>query len=401
MRIAYLVSRFPAFSETFVQREAAEVVRAGHDLQVYALKSRTDPGHDPAVADLVGNAQYSPWLLSAALLWANLATALRHPLRYFGTLVFGIIHGLRTPVECAKMLVAWPKTVYYGRLMARRGVQHVHAHFANVPALSALIISRIFRLPYSFTAHAHDLFIYKSMLEEKIAGAAFAVTGARFTLDILKAHSPEDQWPKLHLIHCGADIDRYSRTPLNPQRGLIVSVGRLSGQKGFPHLVDACVILRERGVDVRCTVAGEGPDRPLIKARIAERNAADFFSLPGKVPDLVEFLGRAHIFVLPCVRAPDGSMDGIPTVLIEAMAARIPVVSTAVSGVPELVRNDQTGLCVSPDDPAALADAIERLIKDPALAARLVENAYRLADETYDLRKNGRRVADLFEQYRR
>lgn len=400
MRIAYLASGFPVFSETFVVREVVEVQRYGHQVQVYALKNRTDPGYDPSAEEAVRSTQYSPFLFSARLLWANLKTALQHPVRYWGTLLFVFLHSLLTPKECLKALVTYPKSVHYGVLMQERGVEHVHAHFANIPTLSALIIKRLFGIPYSFFAHAHDLYQFRSMLAEKLAGATFAMTNSEYNRAYLARFCADQDMSKVIVLHCGGDVRRLSQVVRRPEPGLVGSVGRLCAQKGFGDLVEACALLRRRGVPVRCVVAGEGEERQALEARAREMGVADIFELPGLIPDVTDLLARASVFALPCVHATDGSMDGIPTVLIEAMAAGVPIVSTTISGVPELVRNNETGLTVPPHDAAALADAIERLLKDPGLAARIVENAYALVCERYDLRKNARTVAEQFERYR-
>jgi len=399
MRIAYIVSGFPTFSETFVLREAVEIKGLGHDVQVYSLKSWVDPCYYSPAEGIVRSTEYSPFFLSLRLLWANVKTALCHPVKYWGTLLFVLLHGLRTPIECLKSLIAYPKTIYYGTRMAARGVEHVHAHFANIPTLSALIIRRIWGIPYSFTAHAHDLYFYRSMLAEKLAGARFAVTNSQFNREFLGRFCAPEDMAKVTILHCGGDVERLSDLVRRPEPGLVVSVSRLSEQKGYVYLIDACAILRERGVPVRCLVAGLGPERPRLEARARELGVEDIFELPGRVPDVADLLARGQIFVLPCVEAADGQMDGIPTVLIEAMAAGIPVVSTTVSGLPELVQDGEGGLLVAPEDPRALADAIERMLKDDDLARRLAASAREFAYEHYDLRKNARALADLFRRY--
>ena len=399
MRIAYIVSGFPTFSETFVLREAVEIKGLGHDVQVYSLENWVDPCYYSPAEGIVRSTEYSPFFLSRRLLWANARTALCRPVKYWGTLLFALLHGLRTPIECLKSLIAYPKTIYYGTLIAARGVEHIHAHFANIPTLSALIIKRIWGIPYSFTAHAHDLYLYRSMLAEKLAGAAFAVTNSQFNREFLGRFCAPKDMAKVTILHCGGDVERLSGLVRRPEPGLVVSVSRLSEQKGYVYLVDACAILRQRGVPVRCLVAGLGPERAMLEARARELGVEEIFELPGRVPDVADLLARGQVFVLPCVEAADGQMDGIPTVLIEAMAAGIPVVSTTISGLPELVQDGEGGLLVAPEDPRALADAIERMLKDDDLARRLAASAREFAYEHYDLRKNARALADLFRRY--
>jgi len=256
MHLAYMVSRFPTLSETFVIREVLEVQRLGHEVQVYSLRGGPDSGYDRAAEATVRATQYSPFLLSAPLLWANLKAAAVHPIRYGGTLGYLLLHGIRQPLECVKGLVTFPKAVYYGALMAARGVEHVHVHFANVPTLAALVIRRIWGIPYSFTCHAHDLFVFRSMLAEKLSGAGFAVAISEFDKAFLARHCAAEDMSKVHVVHCGADVEKFSQQPRRPQAGLLVAVARLTAMKGFGDLVGACEILRNRGV----AVAGEPCD---------------------------------------------------------------------------------------------------------------------------------------------
>jgi colanic acid/amylovoran biosynthesis glycosyltransferase len=401
VRLAYMVSGFPMLSETFVIREILEMQRAGHDVQVYSLKNLHEAGYDQAADSVVRTTQYSPSLLSADLLWTNLKVAICHPVKYWGVLVYVLLHSLGQPKECVKALGIYPKTVYYGALMARRGVGHIHVHFANVPTLSALVIHRLWGIPYSFTAHAHDLFNLRSMLAEKLHEASFAVTISEFNRSFMATHCATKDMEKLHVLHCGADIRKLADVPRRPEPGLVVSVARLTSMKGLVHLVEACDRLRRRGVAVRCHILGEGEDRSALEQHIRRLDLQDIVSLPGAVlaEEVAPLVSTAAVFVLPSVRAPGGSMDGIPVSLMEAMALRVPVVSTRVSGIPELVRDGETGLLVEPRDTVGLSDAIERLITHPDEAARLAENGFRLVCEEFDLHKNARRLEELFRSH--
>ncbi len=396
MRLAYLVSRFPALSETFVVREILEIQRLGHKVQVYSLKSNPDAGYDEAAEKIVGETEYSPFFLSARLLRANLKTAIRRPLRYWGTLLYVLAHSLGKPVECLKALVAYPKTIYYGTLMASRGVQHIHAHFANVPTLSALIISRIWGIPYSFVGHGmHDVFQFTCMIRQKVAHAEFAITVSEYNRSFFVRFCSPEEMRKVVVVHTGADIEKFSRVSRCREQDLIVTVARLSKEKGLVYLAQACALLRQRGVAFQWLAAGEGRDRNALETALCELNLEACVRLLGAInaDEVPALLARAHVFVLP------STIEGLPVTLMEAMAARVSVVATAITGIPELVRDGETGLLVPPRAPVALADAIETLLNDSALAGRLAENAHRLVSEEFDLRKNARRLAELIEQH--
>ena len=402
MRLAYLLSRFPALSETFVIREMLEMERLGHSVQPYSLKNHPETGYDEAVEPIARWTEYGPFLFSAALLWANLKTAATRPVKFWGTLLFILVHGSGQPKECLKGLVAFPKTIYYGMLMARRGVEHVHVHFANVPTLSALVIHRIWDIPYSFTSHAHDLFLFRTMLAEKLHEARFAVTISEFNRKFLARHCAAEDLAKVRVIHCGVDVERLSHIVRRPEPGLIVSVARLNPMKGFVYLVEACALLRERGLTVQCEIGGEGPERPILEERIRALGLEQTVKFRGAIraAEVAPFIARGEIFALPCVAMPDGLMDGVPVSLMEAMAIGLPAVSTTVSGIPELVHDGQTGLAVPPRDARALADALARLLTDRALADRLAAAGQELVRQEFDIHRNVRQVAELLGSLR-
>jgi len=372
----------------------------GHSVQVYAVRSRQDSGYDAAAERFVREAEISLFFLSGRLLWANFMAAVCHPIRYWGTLLFILFHSLGQPTECVKSLVVYPKAVYYGALMVRRGVEHIHAHFANIPTLVALVINRICGIPFSFTCHAHDLFQFRSMLAEKLHAAKFAVAISDYNRQFLRRYCAEEDVARVHVVHCGADVRKLAQVDRRPRDGLVVSVARLSPMKGHIYLIEACALLRQRGILVECVIGGGGEERHVLEARVRELGLEDTVRLAGRLPteEVAGFVSRASVFVLPCIQAPDHSMDGIPVSLMEAMALRVPVICTTVSGIPELIRDGETGLLVKTHDPEALADAIERVITEEGLGNRLAEKGYDLVGEQFDLQKNARRLAALLQE---
>jgi glycosyltransferase involved in cell wall biosynthesis len=250
---------------------------------------------------------------------------------------------------------------------------HLHADMAHAPATVGWLAATLLDIPFSFTGHANDLFERRAALRAKLADAAFVVCISTFHRDLyLREGAPPD---RLHVLHLGTDVERFALVePGDPSPPRILAAGRLVPKKGFPVLVDACALLAERGREFRAVIAGSGPQLDALRARVRERGVADRVEIPGE-PVLQDalpgFLGGGSVFCLPCVRDPAGDMDGLPLVLAEAMASGLPVVSTRLAGVPDLVRSEQTGLLVEPGDPRALADALDRLLRDDALRRRL------------------------------
>jgi glycosyltransferase involved in cell wall biosynthesis len=286
-----------------------------------------------------------------------------------------------------------------------RPVTHIHAHFAHRTTTVAWWAAHVLGLPFSFTGHAKDIYQADQnphgLLERKMRAAAFVVTCTDANRRHLQAISPSTP---VHVVYHGLNAD-FSRLLADappahrPDRLRVISVGRLVAKKGFDVLVDALALLTERGVDVTAAIAGEpGPEGHSIRERVATSGLSERVEFLGTLSqaELFAEYRRSNVFALACRITDDGDRDGIPNVMMEAMAAELPVVSTAVSGIPELVETDVNGLLVPPEDAAALADAIWRLSKDPALAQRLAAAGANTIAEHFDGEVLARRMAELF-----
>ena len=396
--VAYMMSRFPKLTETFILDELVAVERQGLRVELFPLlRERGGPVH-PEAKPWVRRAHYLPFL-SLAILRSNVAYLVRHPRRYLGTLAAM----LRGTAGSANFLLGgigiFPKVVHASGVMTALGVRHVHCHFATHPALAGFLIHRLAGISYSFTAHGSDLHVDRTMLCRKTAEAAFVVTISRSNAAVFEAHcgGPID---KLAVIHCGIDGNVFSPSERPATDRLnVVCVGTLHEVKGQRHLIDAAAELVRRGVDARLRFIGDGPDRPALERRAAElglENRVEFLGLRTRV-EVIALLGEADLLVAPSVPTAGGKREGLPVVLIEAMAAGVPVVASHLSGIPELVENDVTGLTVPPGDATALADAIERLAADPALRDRLACAGRARVEAEFDLDRNARRLIGMFK----
>ena len=263
---------------------------------------------------------------------------------------------------------------WLGGQMKVAGIGHIHAHFAGLAARTAYWLQRYYGIGYSFTAHANDIFspadpALPVQLDELIRRAKFVVTVSDFSAAQLRARFP---WAtrKIHRVYNGIDTTAFplARPARNPPR--IVSVGRYIEKKGFADLIAACAVLRDRNVAFDCRIVGEGPLDAELTATIERLDLRARVELTGPKPlsEIAALLQTARVFALPCVEEADGGMDNLPTVIAEAMAAGLPVVSTTLAGVPEMVADGKTGLLVPPRSPDHLADALARLLTRPALA---------------------------------
>jgi glycosyltransferase involved in cell wall biosynthesis len=299
--------------------------------------------------------------------------------------------------EAAAEAVVFVKAAPLAREAAREGVDHVHAHFASHPATAAWVVHRLTGTPFSFTAHANDLFVAPVLLERKAADARFVAAVSEYNRRYLLDRCPG---ARVELVHCGVDVERLSPHELDGRAAdQVLCVASLQPKKGHADLVDAVALLAERRPGVSLELVGEGPERERIESRARERGVAARVRLLGARPaeEVRDRLARARAFALPSVRLPSGRMEGIPVALMEAMAAGVPVVATRLSGTPELVQDGVTGLLVEPHAPEALAAALERLLSDADLAAELSRNARALVEQSFSLTTEARRLGDLFE----
>lgn len=422
-RVAYVIGTFPALTETFIVREIKALEAAGVKVELFSLRRPSACDAHAEGADLVSRTSYGPSLADRRLWAANVRALSRRPTRYLKSLGALLVGAALNPVHCVKSLGLLPIAVAFAEQMRDRGVTHVHAHWATYPATAAYIAARLLGIPYSFTAHAHDASVIRSLMREKIRRAAFVMTCTAWTQSWLW-HLVPDARQKILLNYHGVALDRFvphhASRPAHPARFTIVSCGGLFPRKGFPYLLEACRVLRDRGRAFDCVIVGEGPMRPRLQSFIDRHGLAACVRLVGAVApgEVVRYYREADLFVLACMTACLGWrdvvtdpalglevgpaipfrpwMDGIPNVLLEAMAMEIPVVSTHVGGIPELIESGRNGVLVPEKDPEALAAAIDELIRDPDRRRALAVGGRATVVERFDRSRNIHQLVDVF-----
>ncbi len=390
MRIAYVVSLFPKLSETFILREIVELRRRGHEITIVSLKRRREAvahAEAEALRPATFYPRYGTAAAAAAAYWAA-----RRPLRLLRVVATVALSHASRPTLLPKGLGLLPAALEAAVEVRRRGVQHLHAHWATSPATATWIMSRLTGVPYSVTGHAHDLFLPNPMLALKVRDARFFATISEYNrARLIQALGPE-ALGRIRLIRCGLPLAGYpfagARRVGDPPH--VVSVGRLVDYKGFDVLIRACARLRDRGRRVRCTIVGEGPERPRLRRLVEDLRLDGDVAMEGerRQPEVARLIASASLFVLASVPGGDGQQDGIPIVLTEAMALGVPVVSTKLSGIPELVVDNGTGLLVAPGDDEHLAAAMERLLADEPLAETLRLEARRMVEREFDVARS-------------
>jgi glycosyltransferase involved in cell wall biosynthesis len=288
--------------------------------------------------------------------------------------------------------------VYAASLLRPDRIEHIHAHFADRAATVALVAARLLGGTYSLTAHASDIYVGPTILKEKIANAEFATT----CTDYNKAHLEKMTGQPVELIYHGLDFQKIGLENARRERAkppLILSVGQLKERKGFPVLLRACHILMQEGAEFQCEIIGDGPDRESLERLWRDLGLEETVTFAGAKPNttVMDRYADASIFVLPCVIGSNDDRDGIPNVLLEAMANELPIISTPVSGIPEILKDEVTGLMSKSGDHESLADAMSRLLRDPELRMALGRRGREVVRERFDIHKNIGRLLDLLE----
>ncbi len=400
-----MMSRFPKLTETFILQEMVAMERLGIEVVVYPLWREHAAVMHPEALRFVERANFQA-SFSTAVLRENWRLLSRQPRQYISTL-WAALRGTWGSLRFfAGALAIFPKAVYFAKRMEATAVAHVHAHFATHPTVAALVIHRLVGIPYSFTAHGSDLHRDQRMLGQKIAEAAFAVTISDYNRQVMAAECQhEHDRSKVRIVHCGVNTqlfrprDKQPRVRPRSTPFSIFCVGTLHEVKGQAYLLQACRQLVELEIDFVLNLVGDGPDRQALLGQAMAAKIADRLTFHGAKThqDVAELLRGADVVVAPSVPTRDGRREGIPVALMEAMSSGVPVVASRLSGIPELVEDERTGLLVPARDAQALADALRRLYVDAALRHRLGEAARAKIFQEFDLSKNSATLATLFK----
>ena len=395
-RVGYVLKRYPRISETFVASELIELERLGERLTVFAVSRPEEPFAHRFVRDLRAEVVYMPhrpWREPARVARALRRVISSDPRGWLGAARYCLWPPRRKGLR--RLLQA---TVLRAE-MERAGIDHAHAHFATAAARLANLAWRMGGPSYSVTVHAKDIYhreVRVDHLRDKLSPARFVATVSQANRTYLEQF---DLNGRLRVVPNSVDLRRLG-PPRNapPEPDVVLSVARLVEKKGLPDLIAACALLRLRGVSPRLEIVGDGPLRGQLEGAAARLGIDARFR--GALPqeEVLELMRRAAVFCLPSVVAADGDRDGLPTSVLEAMALGVPVVTTAVNGLAEAVLHERTGLVVPQGDPSALADAIERLLSDPLLAARLAVGGRRRVERHFSLERSATLLRSLFPE---
>ena len=391
-KIGYVVKRYPRFSETFIVNEILAHEAAGLDIEIFALR----PVEEAYFQDMLGQVRapvtrLPDKLRSADSLWELMVQTQRELPTAWATLA--TFKGENSRNVSQAMMLAME--------CQDRGVTHLHAHFGTVSTSVARLAARLAGITYSFTAHAKDIYYQYDVpqqLQSKIDDASHVVTVSDYNVDFLceryRCHPS-----RIVRIYNGLDIARFDYQDPDPEATRLLAVGRLVEKKGFHILVEAIRILVNTGRQVNCEIVGTGDEMRNLQAQIDSGKLGDSVRLLGARPQSEVFAAMRSSAVLacPCIVGDDGNRDGLPTVLIEAMALGVPCISTDVTGIPELIVDNETGLCIPQGDAEALASALATMLDDKALRRRLARAGRRRIEKDFDQTKNSAVLRSVFD----
>lgn len=402
LKIAYLAPEIPALSATFVYKEILALEALGTEIVPFSVHKPFSGVNEPELKALKAKITYVYASSKKSVLLCHLHLVLQHPARYFRVLKL-MLTDMLTLGLFNRQAIALTFRYFFAASVANDLIkvdcQHIHVHFAHVPTDIAMYAAAFAGITFSVTAHANDIFERGCLLKEKVQRAAFFATISEFNLRYLVKLGVDAN--KLCIVRCGVDAVQFEeRKGFKANQPVKIGVvGRLVEKKGIDCLIRAIGLLKQQSQFVELLIAGNGPLRDDLYGLVKQLDLleSDVHFL-GAMPhrQVAEFIKSLDIFVLPCKQNTEGDMDGIPVVLMEAMLAGVPVISTQLSGIPELVVNQETGLLVQPEGIQELADAISCLVKDDALRTRMVSKAILKVKDEFSLQGNAEIINTLF-----
>lgn len=386
MKVAYLTSQYPATSHTFIRREVEALRRAGIDVATFSIrKPSISERNDPENVRAFQSTTYILPPRLSSLLGSHLLCLLQRPIRYLRTLLDAFRHRVPGLSACTYSFIYFAEAMVLADALRRQRIQHLHNHFANPSAIVGYLATRYLGIDFSLTLHGISEFDYPAglLLREKLEHARFVACVSHFgRAQAMRITSPEC-WSKMRIVRCGIDISRFSsRSDASRNTRLrLLHVGRLSAEKGQAGLISAFAQIRQRGVDAELRILGDGPLEASLKNQVRDLDLVDHCFFLGRQGEegVLEELRTADAFVIASL------MEGLPVVLMEALACQVPVIAPCVAGIPELVVHDETGLLFMPGDWNDLGKQLYLLLSDEARRSRLALAGRQLTRQNFDI----------------
>jgi len=399
MKTAYVVSSLKV-SMTFVVNELESHEQAGWQLlPLVSCKPGTFENLSEAMLKWNKRAVHRPNVF--VQIGATLREIITHPLRFTRICFWLLTLLVHSPVEFAKALYELTISCYFAGHCRRFSAEHIHVHFASRSLSLGLMIGMLTKRPVSCTVHAFDIFTRSRVsLQTRLAKCKFIAAISQFNIEYLRNTCGKSVADLCYVVHCGIEAEKFSPVSRQPVPGRIVCVCRLSPKKGLDVAIRACAKLRDNNVKFLFEIAGDGPQRQALERLIGRLHLEDNVKLLGVRPNdqLAELFNQTCVFLMPCVKMPDGDMDGIPVAMMEAMACEVPVVSTNISGIPELVKDGLTGRLAPEKDVDALAQILKELLEDMDKIERFGKAGRERVLKDFSISQNAAKLRELIEE---
>ncbi len=405
--LGMILKGYPRISETFISNEILLLEQLGIPVRIFSMRLPRESFCHESVKQIQAKVDYLPTdlFLDFRKLFAGTAfyavnnrslflkALAKAGKRFSRTRSMGTLKHLMQGCYVSHFLLAKSPEVV-----------HLHSHFAHSPTSVAMFSSMLSGIPFSFTGHAKDIYTSnREQLQEKIELATQVITCTRFNVEYLRSLAKEESTTPIHCIYHGIDLHLFKQAeapdpPKEPYN--ILTVARLTEKKGIPDILQALVLLKQRGIDFTYTLIGDGDDRDQILEQVCASGLREQLRWLGTMPHekVIEQFKRADVFILGCKITPNGDRDGIPNVLVESLAMGLPAIATNVSALPEIVIADQTGLTVEPDDPAAMADGLQKILADKQQRTQLIEAGKEHVQANFDNKKLILKLASLYKK---
>lgn len=405
LKVAYILHRFPSLTETFILREMCRIREERVEINIFSLLPPKHTTVHEQATEWLPVTHYGPYL-SLKVLKAQLHFLRRSPRRYLRALAKTIWQTYREPVVLLGVLALFPKIIFFARQMEELEIDHIHAHFVWLGGIAAGVVADVLDITFTIHPHAFGLFERNQQnVRIELENASKIVTISNYHRTYIAKLCAGIDSEDIELVHLGVDTDHFRpASKLSNRRSIrILSIGRFIEKKGHGFLIDACKLLAERGLAFQCQIVGGGPLESALQTRIGQHKLQDQVTLLEALEQdqILELYQTTDIFALPCILARSGDRDGMPYVLIEAMACGLPVVTTPLMGILELVHDRETGLLVKERDVSGLANALEQLMIDEDLRLRLGTQARQLTMKEFQIKHTVAKLAAIFRQVSR
>jgi len=394
MKIAYVMSRFPLLSETFILREMIEVEKQGHEIVLYPLICQDQAVTHEEAKKWALRANNIPFI-SLEIFRENVKALLQNPIQYISLLWKIFWDNLSSFDFLTKGLYLFPKAVYTARQLKLEGVDHIHAHYATHPALLAWIAHKLTGITYSITIHSHDIYDCHVMLEPKLKDALFIATISNYNVEYMTNLLGPWVREKCRIVRCGIDSSKFIVS--QKEQGNIfdiIQIGTLHWKKDQITLIKTMAELRDRDIPFQLTIIGEGEERANLEAEIKKQKMEGVVKLAGAKTqaEVAHLLPKANCYIQSSVS------EGIPVAIMEALACELPVVATNITGIPELVIHEKTGLLAEPGNIKSLADALQAIYLNPFQAKEMGKQGRAWVIEEFDLETNAKKLVAYFDR---